>query len=339
MPRQPLFPLALPLALCLLPACVIFDPGGDDGGDDATYGDPSGTTSGPTSGPTSGWNPTSAGESTSTTAPIEPTGADNEPEAGCPCAPGTDLIYVLSDIGVLWSFDPIEHTFTRLAAITCGGMTDTFSMGVSRKARAWIQFQSGDLYTVDLNDPSDPIPCKDPGFIPPNDPKFANFGMAFVANSLEDPCDRLYAHSATEPGLYGPGVGGLGAIDPQTLLLAAIAPIDYAWGELTGSGDGRLFAYAGAAPPLLIEYDKADGLALDVLPLPALGGDSAFAFAWYGGDFFLFIDPDPFGNISQVWHLDYDQSDGGKQALTFLGDAPIRVVGAGVSTCVPWGPT
>jgi hypothetical protein len=210
-------------------------------------------------------------------------------------------------------------------------------MGVSRKGRAWIQYMNGDLFTVDINDPGDPLECKDPGF-QAGHPLFPNFGMAFVANSLQDPCDKLYAHSGISPDLIGDDVGALGVIDPQSLTMSTIAPIDYAWGELTGTGTGRLFAYQGVNPPLLTEYDKETGEVLDVLPLPGLQGDSAFAFAWWGGDFYLFLDESLGTGESTVYHLDYDDSDGGGQKLTLLASAPLRVVGAGVSTCAPPAP-
>ncbi|MEZ4448079.1 MAG: hypothetical protein R3B09_01285 [Nannocystaceae bacterium] len=340
--------VALPLLLTTSPALVgcgwlhdNISSGSESGSDDATHGS----------------NSQSAGESESSLSgddesysysgdvdtdgytTIEPTGADNDPEAECPCAPGTELIYVLSDSGEIWSFDPKTADFDFVAQVWCGGFTSTFSMGVSRRARAWIQYQHGDVYTVDLNDPDNPINCLDPGFEPIKPALYANFGMAFVANSMEDPCDKLYAHSATEPEGVGPGVGALGVIDPVSLELSTIAPINYAWGELTGTGNGRLFAYEGYAPPILTEYDKSNGEVLSSLPLPQIDGQSAFAFAWWGGDFYLFADDDPFGSsTSQVWHLDYDESDGDGQAVKGLLKAPIRIVGAGVSTCVPWGP-
>ena len=254
-------------AALVTPSCIII--GGDDD-DDATASNSS---------PNSDSQPTAPGESesygtyddtgydsgygTNDTADtndtsIEPTGADNDPESGCPCAPGTDLIYVLSDSGEIWSFDPEDLYFKRIAEVSCGGFSSTFSMGVSRKARAWIQYQHGDLYTVDLNDPGDPIDCLDPGF-EHGHPKFPNFGMAFVANSVFDTCDKLHAHTAIGPDIIGPDVGSLGVIDPYSLELEEIAPIDYAWGELTGTSTGRLFAYQGSAPPLLNEYDKETG--------------------------------------------------------------------------------
>jgi len=296
----------LVLALAVGPACIVFEyPTDTDSG-------------GPGDAPTD----------------IEPTGADNDPTEGCPCAQGTELIYALSDQGTLLSFDPVDLTFAHVADVACGGMHDTFSMGVSRKGRAWIQYSSGDLFTVDINEPGDPIDCKDPGFSSGH-PQFPHFGMAFVGNSESDPCDKLYVHSCIAPDLVGPDVGALGVVDPQTLELSTIAPLDYAWGELAGTPSGRLFAFEGSSPPFLAEYDKMTGEMLEALPLPELSPGVASAFAGWGGDFYFFTA----GEVdvgSSVWHLDYDASDGNGQALTLLAPhAPGRIVGAGVSTCAP----
>lgn len=328
--------LALSITAALVPACGLFDLFGDDESDSDADDDAGGSATAATDGG-SGGGEASVGEGGApTTTGIEMTGADNDPEEGCPCAAGTELIYLLSDGGSLWSFDPTHNTFDFIADVDCGGMSDTYSMGVSRKGRAWIQYWDGDLYTVDLNDASDPAPCLDPGFVPGH-PLFPHFGMAFVGNSPDDPCDKLYTHSGIEPDLIGPGVGALGVIDPYSLALSTIAPIDYAWGELTGTGTGRLFAFQGSAPAILTEYDKLTGEVIDTLALPGLQSDSAFAFAWWGGDFYLFTAHGDFPT-SQVWHLDHDNSDDGGQALTARGTAPIRIVGAGVSTCAPPAP-
>jgi len=294
--------------------------GGGGGGvtEGVTFGD--GDTEG-------GWPPTTG---------IEPTGADNDlPEDGqCPCVADNEDIYVLSDDGAIWSFDPTDLSFDFITAISCGGMNSAFSMGVSRKGRAWVQYVDGDLYTVDLKDPGSA--CKDPGFVPGH-PKFPNFGMAFVTNDASDHCDRLYAHSGISPDLQGPGVGALGVVDPQTLVLAEIAAIDQAWGELTGTGDGRLFAFQGDGSTWIREYDKATGAALGTWPLPGLASPGAFAFAYWGGDFYLFAtEYQDFEGPSRVLHLDFDGSDGDGVALTtVIEKAPIRIVGAGVSTCAP----
>ena len=304
---------------------------GDGDGDD----DPNGEVTGGWDG---GWDSEggyyTAGQPTTTG--IEPTVADNElPENDqCPCVADNEDIYVLSDIGTIWRFDPQSEEFTYITEIECGGMNQTFSMGVSRKGRAWVQYVNGDLYTVDLKDPGSA--CKDPGFVN-DDPLFPNFGMAFVANSVSDACDKLYAHSGIGAGLEGPNVGALGVIDPQTIELSEIAKIDSAWGELTGTGDGRLFAFEGSDETFLVEYDKATAQVLGSWPLPGLANPSAFAFAFWGGDFYLFTtEPEDLVNGSHVLHLDFDGSDGDPMALTqIVAEAPLRIVGAGVSTCAP----
>jgi hypothetical protein len=312
---------------------------GDGGGDGDGWGEAGAVATGGSEG-SGGWATEGGGGVTEGDQPpttgIEPTGADNEPpvDGQCPCVADNEDIYVLSDYGSIWRFDPSDLSWTFVTDVECGGMTSTFSMGVSRKGRAWVQYFDGDLYTVDLKDPGSA--CKDPGFVP-GDPKFPNFGMAFVTNDATDHCDKLYAHSGIEPGLQGPGVGGLGVIDPQTLVLSEIAAIDHAWGELTGTGDGRLFAFEGDTSTWIREYDKVTGAALGTWPLPGLESPDAFAFAYWGGDFYLFVtEPGDLEGQSLVLHLDFDESDGNGVALTtIVPSAPIRIVGAGVSTCAP----
>ena len=340
-----LAPRTLCLSLLLTGCPGLFGGSNDGGGDGGDRGDDGWHDTDHFTSDTDGSNSNSNSNSDSNsdtdddppTTGIEPTGADNElPEAdNCPCVADNEDIHVLSSIGSIWSFDPTDASFDFITDVSCGGMTETFSMGVSRKARAWVQYSSGDIFTVDLKEPGSP--CKDPGF--DNDhPLFPNFGMAFVANSVDDPCDKLYAHSGIEPGLIGQDVGALGVIDPKTLVLSEIASIDYAWGELSGTGDGRLFAFQGDAPPHISEYDKTTGAVLGTWPLPGLENPDAFAFAYWGGDFYLFMTrAEDFGTgNSRVIHVDFDESEGdGKAITTIVEDAPIRIVGAGVSTCAP----
>lgn len=316
--------------------------GDGDGGDGDGWGEGGGGNSVGGSVPTEGGGSADEGGGSFTdggdpvTTGIEPTGADNEPpvDGQCPCVADNEDIYVLSDYGSIWSFDPSDLSWTFITDVDCGGMTSTFSMGVSRKGRAWVQYTDGDLYTVDLKDPGGA--CKDPGFVPGAE-KFPNFGMAFVTNDAADHCDKLYAHSGISPGIDGPGVGALGVIDPQTLVLSEIVAIDSGWGELTGTGDGRLFAFEGDTETYIREYDKSTGAILGTWPLPGLASPGAFAFAYWGGDFYLFVSKtQDIEGPSLVLHLDFDESDGNGVALTTVVEsAPISIVGAGVSTCAP----
>ena len=312
MPRRSLCTITM---LSCLGGCGLFDLGSDGDGDGG----------GLTGAGTGGWTePPTTG--------IEPTGADNmlPDDEQCPCVADNEDIYLLSDYGEIWSFDPDTLDFTFITTVECGGMTDTFSMGVSRKGRAWIEYFSGDIYTLDLKDPD--AACKDPGFVN-DDPLFPNFGMAFVGNSATDRCDKLYVHSGISPDLSGDDIGALGVIDPQTLKITHVAPIDYAWGELAGTGDGRLFALEGYSPPVLSEYDKDTGTIKGSRALPGLGELDAFAFAFWGGQFYFFTTPDPPTGFSRV--VSYDFYAQGAELTTIVEQAPIRIVGAGVSTCAP----
>ena len=49
--------------------------------------------------------------------------------------------------------------------------------------------------------------------------------------------------------------------------------------------------------------------------------------------------PEPTDKVSRVHRLDYDGSDGGGQVTTeVVAEAPIRIVGASASICVPIAP-
>jgi hypothetical protein len=172
--------------------------------------------------------------------------------------------------------------------------------------------------------------CMDPLY-QPGQLGFNKFGMGFVSNDQFDPCDKLYAHSWNGQGGFseGPNTGRMGRLEPDTLVMSEIGFIDYNGGELTGTGDGRLFAFAGA-PAKLVEYDKANAQVIATEQLN-MSLTNAFAFGFYGGDFYMFTE----GNnptFSKVTHYDYDDT---KALTTVVAQAPMRIVGAGVSTCVP----
>jgi hypothetical protein len=170
---------------------------------------------------------------------------------------------------------------------------------------ATVMFQNDDIYTIDVNNLN---MCDDPGYAP-GQLNFDKFGMGFVSNTELDPCDKLYAHSWSGQSFgEGANFGRLGRMEATE----QVGMINYDGGELTGTGAGRLLAFAGN-PAKLVEYDKSDASVIDTVQLMQLNMPLTNAFAFYGGDFYLFTE----GNnpqISKVTHYDYD---------------------AGVSTCVP----
>jgi hypothetical protein len=280
--------------------------------------------------------------------PILDVGADSAGDsASCLCAPKSDLIYVLAwnelDSGSLWTFDPATLSFDEIGPIPCNPGAMVFSMGISRDAKAYVQYQpGGDIFTFDVNTGT----CDDPGFAP-GQSGFSQFGMAFVSESEADPCDDLYAlrmQGATPTECPGSICGSLGRIDPLSMHLQVLNGTSYDGGELSGTGDGRLFAFVGLAPAELVELDKDSGEVLFSGELEGLELTDAFAFAFWGGDFWFFTEANdtvpgwPEG-VSKVVKLDYDGSDGhGVRLTTEVASAPILVAGAGVSTCAPLDP-
>lgn len=279
-------------------------------------------------------------------APATDAGGD---ASACPCAPNTEFIHLLG-IGLhsseeLWRFDPATLSFVQVADISCEGQIGhLYSMAVSRNGRAYIESTwQTDIFEVDINNGE----CLDPGYAADMEAPWDWFGMSFASNGRDDPCDRLYTATNT-PGsaeaMLCSGCGTLGQIDPPDMAHAEIGPLDFSGGELAGTADGRLFAFAGSSPAKLIELDKETGALLEVTDLPGLELTSTFAFAFWGGDFYFFTEKnnnDPGGPDFPgiVTRLDYDQSGGAGPILeVVVEETPVLAYGADSSTCVPLTP-
>jgi hypothetical protein len=128
---------------------------------------------------------------------------------------------------------------------------------------------------------------------------------------------------------------GLGRIDPTTFQLTKVGDFvpDIARAELTGTGDGRLFAFytkgiTNGPPSFIGEIDTTTAAVVAETSLPTVDQGRGWAFAFWGGDFYMFTGPDVGG--SDVTR--YRPSDGSVNVVATL---PTRIVGAGVSTCAP----
>jgi hypothetical protein len=309
----------------------------------STTGSPDDPSTGP--GPTSTPQTDTGTETTATTsAPDDTSGAPDDTTVGenttdvepaCPCpdldVPLDDGIFVLSKQAVLWKFFPDTNQFTMLGPVGCGLPPSTFSMGVDREGFAWVQFSDMQIRKVDVTDTSN---CVDPGFVPLQQ-GIESFGMAFVSNSASDKCDRIFGNHYNGVA-QGSEVSEFFSIDPDSLGVSVLGYSDYGLAEVTGTGDGRAFLFAGPDPSDLVWVDRDSGATLEVTPLPGVKTGGGFAFAFFAGDFYFFTDAES-DMTSEVTHLDYDDSDmnGVKDLEVVVQDAPLRIVGAGVSTCAP----
>lgn len=295
---------------------------------------------------------TDGGESTETSDEPPPVAFDvatpeldlpNVPPPLCPCAENTDRIHVVTVNGALWAFDPPTLDFelvVDLLPLPGCATPQFFSMSLDRDGLAWLQHSDGTLRTLDINAP---VACDNPGFVPPPELLITNFGMGFVSESIDNPCDTLFGHRISGfGGPDGPGVGLLFEIDTDVPDVVGSYPTDFNRAELTGTGDGRLFAFVDSIPAKLVELEKDSGATLDQIDLIGIDASTAFAFAAYGGDFYFFTGSDSNFNRSEVNHIDYDDSDGnGEQDITeIVAEVPFDglISGAGVSTCAPSEP-
>jgi hypothetical protein len=290
------------------------------------------TTDGTSTGSTGG----GGSSSTSTTGGDSTTGDPVEP---CPCADVEvaidDGIFVLSQSAQLWKFYPKNNTLELLGQIGCDLPPSTFSMAVDRLGFAWVQYADGQLRKVDVTNVAK---CTNPGFVA-NQQGVTNFGMAFVSNSEFDACDQIFGDQYT--GIpEGQAVADFFRIDPMTLQIVKLGKANFGTAEVSGTGDGRVFLFAAnGADTQLVEVDRANGSLISSIPLPGVKLGGGWAFAAFAGDFYFFTDGGNDGK-SEVTHIDYDDSDNnGKQDITVvINNAPLKVVGAGVSTCAPTAP-
>jgi hypothetical protein len=265
------------------------------------------------------------------------------------------LIYLITEQSDLYSFYPPSLEFHKIGPIHCPApMGNTpFSMAVDQSGIAYVVYAApqlddgqpgpgnGQVFRVSTaNATCEPTP------LVPGQQGFQTFGMGYS----QDPTgtgETLYIASdeAPDSGLpsrlgyidtaHGFVVHTIGTFPPQVLSA-----------ELTGTGSGDLFAFyslmptlVGPAPPpsAIVQVDKTNGNTIGLPHMFNIGQGCAWAFAFWGGDFYTFTaggmvgsscSPLPNSVISR-----FRPSDGSFIVnYATLGET---IVGAGVSTCAP----
>ncbi len=246
------------------------------------------------------------------------------------CPSGNDLVFVASEERRLYSFDPKTATFTLLGLVDCAAGMYVNSMAIDRAGNAWINYGDGSLWKSPTQNPT----CMSTGYKALQS-GVSLFGMGFSAKASGGTAETLYIDD-----LSG---GGLGYIDLSSMSLMRFGPFagDLANRdcELTGTADARLFGFFAGSPlgdggsASVTQIDPVSEGAMQQWPLPTIDTGSDWAFAFWGGDFYLFTadkydSTDPFTTVTR-----FRPSDG---SLTVVAqNIGFRVVGAGVSTCAP----
>ncbi len=237
----------------------------------------------------------------------------------CPDA-GSTLVYLITEENVLLSFYPPTLGFKTIGKIACPTTATPFSMGVDRLGTAYSSFTNGNLFKISTANAA----CQ-PTTYAPDQQGFHTFCMGYAGQP--DGGDTLYVAqcSGTTDSL------GLGWIDTSLFKLTFIGPFQPPMPscELTGTADGRLFGFCinPTSGSTVVQIDPTNAHILAATPLQVGQPNDGFAFAFWGGVFWIFTTP---GGTSTVTR--YDPVAHSETTMTTY---PGSIVGAGVSTCAP----
>jgi hypothetical protein len=252
--------------------------------------------------------------------------------AGSNCSEAAKLIYVLSDANDLYSFKPDEKILTLVGQLGCQTNMSPNSMAVDRNAVAWVNYvgdngfsdTSGAIYKVSTADAS----CEPAPTVNLSNGWF-RIGMGFSTDGVDTDAETLFVTSI--------GIGGsLGRVDMGT---NAVVPVGNFTGqfanqsaELTGTGDGRLYAFFTSTPVEVAEINKSNAATISNVPLPTVEVPMAWAFSFWGGDFYLYTATLFNSRVNRYRPADSTVDP------AYMPDVGFRIVGAGVSTCAPLTP-
>jgi len=236
-------------------------------------------------------------------------GAVTLPPDALECTQETKQIYVVATDKVLYRFYPDTLAFVRIGTLGCPTTAGTFSMAIDRRGTAWVEYMDGRLYAVNTTDAT----CKPTAFVP-GQTGFTTFGMGYSRNG----------DTANGETLYVAGKG-LASLDTKTFQLNFLGSLTFGRTELTGL-DTSLYAFS-VGSGVVAGLNKTTGATEVTYRTSATDADSAFAFAQWGGDFWLFTGSDrsvvtrysPITDVSTV----------------VVPDTGMLIVGAGSSTCAP----
>ena len=251
------------------------------------------------------------------------------------CPERAKIIYVVTKFGQLFSFTPDKLKFALVGALNCGFNGGTpFSMGVDREANAWVLYQSGlgqggPLYKVSTIDAK----CQPTNFTSGLG-GFELFGMGFSADNPAGVTEKLFIGGGSSMEFIM-GSCKLGTLDLKTMQAQAIGafPAGNGCPDLTGNGNAELFGFFPQTNPAVVaQINKGTGKFTKSWPLPAgsFNGVEAWAFAQWGGKFWLFFQGAA-DATSAVWSLDPATGN----AVKVLNNTGYIIVGAGVSSCAP----
>ncbi len=265
-------------------------------------------------------------------------GGGSETGPASNCAEETKFVYVIDDKNRMYKFDPTipsNAAFSLIGTMGCQGGDGPNSMSVGRDGYAYVLYGTQNTFTggyscagvlkVDITTAQ----CAGPSSFQCGSAGFEKFGMGFSTDTASTSSEALYLSNSLQPGL--------GRVDFASGAITRVGNLPGA-AEFTGNAKGELWGFfPDVTPPAVLQIDKATGGVLTTFSLsglPPIGfGGYAYAFAFWGGSFYIFYQVDDYDDSTNVWRLD------GNGSLTkYIPNTNLRIVGAGVSTCAPVEP-
>ncbi len=263
---------------------------------------------------------------------------------GSNCSEAAKLIYVLSTDNDLYSFNPLQKAFKKIGPLGCKTGMSPNSMAVDRNAVAYVNYVESDqvfggdtdgavfkVSTVDASCESTKINLG-AGWL--------RLGMGFSTDAAQGTSEQLFITGTGDPG--GGSSPGLGRIDLMTNKVVPVGQFNGALtgqnAELTGTGDARLFGFFTTSPVQVAEISKTSGAIVNTAKLPKVETPSAWAFSFWGGDFYLYTAPDPSTNPGRTSNVSKYSPKAGITDPGYMTNIGFTIVGAGVSTCAPVEP-
>lgn len=287
------------------------------------------------------------------------------PEAGTVdengCSDAAKLVYVLSYEGDLYSFAPADKKFKKIGPLNCDLTSQQLpiSMAVDRAGVAWVNIatltgaggRNNTLYKVSTSTAECTKTNITSSFIG---------GMGFSTDDGSKDKETLYVFG--QSGSVTAPTRTLDHVDFASEKIVTGPTVTTGAGELTGTGDGRLYGFIlkepqtgpGGKPILddligITQLDKKTGKDSGEVVTKGVKypHDPGFAFSFWGGDFYVYsapitIPPDyPFTQPPDDLK-DEPTTDVARYSPSTKNTEPrymptigFHIVGAGVSTCAP----
>jgi hypothetical protein len=258
------------------------------------------------------------------------------------CSEAAKLIYVLSDENDLYSFYPPDKKFTKIGPLACPTSMQPNSMAIDRNANAYVNYVESDPDVGDTAGAIFKVSTVDTSCEATNislGSGWYRLGMGFSTDAADATSETLFVTGTGSAVAQSPGLGRIdfkaGAVVPVGAFTGALKGKD---AELTGTGAAQLFGFFTTTPVQVAEIDKLSGAIITAKSLPNVETPAAWAFSFWGGEFYLYTAPNPIFQPNRTTNVTHYVFPDGPTDTSYMTNIGFRIVGAGVSTCAPVEP-